>query len=207
MRPYSTSKLGKPSVISIKPIASVRRLFFEMDELVDILDTHGKPTGKTAMKSEAHKRGWFHPTVHIWFYTADGRVLVQQRGSQKDTHPLLWDVSVAGHIGAGEEIAISALREVEEEIGLRMAQEDLEKIGVFKSVHAHHEALIDCEFHHVFLCELQVPLTALKKQESEVEDLKLVSLLEFHKETQGPDYVPHGATYFTTVVQAIQKRL
>ena len=28
-----------------------------MDELIDILTAEGKPTGKTALKSEAHKHG------------------------------------------------------------------------------------------------------------------------------------------------------
>ena len=81
-----------------------------MDELIDILDSNGDFTGKTAMKSEAHKNGWFHATVHIWFYTTDGKILLQQRGKHKETHPLLWDVSVAGHVGAGEAIETSAIR-------------------------------------------------------------------------------------------------
>ncbi|VXC33745.1 Hydrolase (fragment) [Maribacter litoralis] len=44
-----------------------------MDELIDILDANGNLTNRTAMKSEAHKNGWYHQTVHVWFYTLDGR--------------------------------------------------------------------------------------------------------------------------------------
>ncbi len=182
-----------------------------MDELIDILDSEGNATGKTAMKSEAHQMGWFHETVHIWFYTSDGRVLLQQRGKEKDTHPLLWDVSVAGHIGAGETIELSALREVEEEIGLSISEKELEKIGVYKSVQKHREDLVDCEFHHTFLCELKVPLEHLRKQESEVEALKLISLLQFSEETWGmanfKKYVPHEVSYYTEIIKAIKERL
>jgi isopentenyl-diphosphate delta-isomerase len=85
-----------------------------MDELIDILNADGVPLGKTAMKSKAHKKGLFHATVHIWFYTEDGKLLIQKRTSNKDTHPGLWDVSVAGHIGSGESIIDSAIREVQE---------------------------------------------------------------------------------------------
>lgn len=42
-----------------------------MDELIDILTPEGKSTGKTALKSEAHKNGWFHATAHIWFFTSN----------------------------------------------------------------------------------------------------------------------------------------
>ena len=89
-----------------------------MDELVDILDEHGNLTGQSCLKSEAHLKGLLHPTVHVWLYTKDGRVLIQQRGKNKDTHPLLWDVSVAGHVASGEGIPLAAVREVQEEVGL-----------------------------------------------------------------------------------------
>ena len=182
-----------------------------MDELVDILDSEGNFTGKTTLKSKAHREGLFHPTIHVWFYTKNGRLLIQQRAKNKDTHPLLWDVSVAGHIGAGEEIEISAIREVQEEIGLAISKTELRKIGVFKSVHEHSEHLIDCEFHHTFLCELRVSLEDLRKQESEVEDLALISLLQFSEETWGmgnqQKYVPYEIDYLKTIIREIKKRL
>lgn len=182
-----------------------------MDELVDILDAEGNFTGKTAMKSEAHKHGLFHPTVHVWFFTKNGQVLLQQRGKDKDIHPLLWDVSVAGHVGAGENIETSAIREVAEEIGLNITVDELEKIGVFKSIQKHNESLIDCEFHHTYLCELKVPFPKLQKQDSEVEALALAPLLKFSEETWGlanpQKYVPHSVDYYKTIIKAIKKRL
>lgn len=182
-----------------------------MDELIDILDENGNPTGRTLMKSEAHQNGLFHPTVHVWCYTANGRILVQQRAGDKATHPLLWDVSVAGHVGAGEDILNSAIREVREEIGLKIRRQDLKKIGVFKSVHKHGANLTDCEFHHTFLCELKVPLKSLKKQESEVAALALVPLFHLAEETLGLvqpyKYVPHNIDYYKAVLEAIKKSM
>lgn len=166
------------------------------------------PTGQTALKSEAHSKGWFHPTVHIWLYTATGKILIQQRGKNKATYPLLWDVSVAGHVGAGEDIITSALREVEEEIGLKIRKQDLKKIGVFKSVQKHSASLTDSEFHHTFLCELKVPFPTLKKQASEVEALELIPLIQLAEETIGLTqpykYVPHDSKYYQTVFKAIR---
>ena len=75
-----------------------------MDELIDILTSEGKATGKSALKSEAHHHGWFHATVHIWLFTTDAKVLLQKRGLNKKVFPGLWDISVAGHVGAGETI-------------------------------------------------------------------------------------------------------
>ncbi|MCP4976369.1 MAG: NUDIX domain-containing protein, partial [Maribacter sp.] len=118
---------------------------------------------------------------------------------------------VAGHIGAGEDYETSAIREVSEEIGLKITKDELQKIGVFKSVQKHCNELIDREFHHTYLCELKTPLSNLKKQDSEVNDLKLISLIQFSEETWGmanPDkYVPHTIEYYKTVIRAIKKRL
>lgn len=182
-----------------------------MDELIDALDNEGRKTGETVLKSLAHQQGIFHETVHIWFYTSGGQILLQQRGKDKNNFPLLWDVSVAGHVGANENIAIAALREVQEEIGLVVSSKDLLKIGVFKSIQKHRIDFIDCEFHHTFISELKVPLSTLVKQESEVASLKLTSLLKFSEETWGlaksATHVPHGANYYKTVILAINKQL
>lgn len=70
-----------------------------MDELIDILTSEGKPTGKTALKSEAHKNGWFHATVHVWIYTKEHKILLQKRAMTKRCFRafgifLLLDISV-----------------------------------------------------------------------------------------------------------------
>lgn len=175
------------------------------------MDEHGKPTGKSCLKSEAHQKGLLHPTVHVWLYTIDGRILIQQRGKNKATHPLLWDVSVAGHVSAGENVVAAAIREVREEIGLTINETDLKSLGTFKAVHKISEDFIDAELHHIYLCQLKSPLDQLVKQKNEVEDLALIPLFKFAEETWGlasvGKYVPHGPTYYKTIVQEIKKRV
>ncbi len=182
-----------------------------MDELLDILDSNGDYIGKTAMKSEAHAKGLFHPTTHIWFYTKNKEILLQQRGKNKAIFPSLWDVSVAGHIGAGESIELSALREIEEEIGIVISKNELQKIGVFKSMHKHTNSLLDYEFHHTFICELKVSLNELVKQKSEVEALRLTPLSVLQKQLDdivtAKKYVPHSREYYKTIIEAISRKL
>jgi isopentenyldiphosphate isomerase len=147
-----------------------------LDELIDILTPEGTLTGKTALKSEAHKNGWFHATVHIWLFTSDKKILLQKRALTKKVFPGLWDISVAGHIGAGEEILTSAKREVFEEIGLELAEKDLIKIGTRIHQVKHENGIQDNEHHHVFIAELKVPVSELTIQEEEVDAIKLFDL-------------------------------
>ena len=182
-----------------------------MDERIDIWDETGTPTGVTAMKSEAHRDALWHPTVHIWFFTATGMVLLQRRAEDKDTYPGLWDVSVAGHIGAGESLLLGALREISEEIGLQVEESELELIAVHKEAKDHPNGIRDREFRHVYLCELRTPLEDLEPQESEVAELKLIPLMQWAEEVWGlarpGPYVPHGADYYGKVIKEIRSRL
>lgn len=147
-----------------------------MDEVIDILTPEGKPTGKTALKSEVHKKGWYHATVHIWFFTTNKKILLQKRALTKKVFPGLWDISVAGHISAGESVLSAAKREVFEEIGLELSEEDLIKIGTRVHQVSHSNGIIDNEHHHVFIAELKKPLSELKIQKEEVAAIQLFDL-------------------------------
>ena len=179
-----------------------------MDEFVDILDESGKFTGASVLKSEAHRLGLFHPTVHVWCYSKEGSILLQQRGAQKKTFPLKWDVSVAGHVGAGEDLVVAAIREAQEEIGLTLAASNLEKIAVFKTEKRHSVTLFDREFTHTFLYELSEKVI-LTKQESEVEALQWFSLSAFENMARENNQmlVPNSQNRYEVVTGAIRSRL
>ena len=175
-----------------------------MDELIDILNPEGKSTGKTALKSEAHKNGWFHATAHIWFFTSDEKILLQKRALTKKVFPGIWDISVAGHIGAGEEILEGAKREVFEEIGLILEDKDFIKIGTRIHQVNHENGIQDNEHHHVFIAELKTPISELTMQPEEVAGLELWDL-KVLKETKNLENVllPRFHEYYVTVYNKI----
>ncbi|TRZ41097.1 NUDIX hydrolase [Robertkochia solimangrovi] len=179
-----------------------------MDELIDILNEDGAISGKQLMKSEAHRLGLLHPTIHVWVYDADGKILLQQRSFSKDTFPGMWDVSVAGHIGAGEDPAESALRELEEEIGMQVEIEDLEFIGTNRHEVRHNNGIIDREMHYVYLCPLKVPFDDLKLQHEEVHAIRFISVNAYEDFLKDPEnlcsFVPHDENYQNLVFPALK---
>lgn len=182
-----------------------------MEEFIDIVTKEGNPTGKSAPKSEIHSKGYYHHTAHIWLYTKTGEILLSQRAASKVICPLLWDVSVAGHIDAGESLISAAIREVNEEIGLNINKHDLEKIGIFKCFQSYKNGIIDNEFHNTFISELKVDLSKLKLQIDEVEAIKLVTLKEFKHLIKyiGTDnhFVASNKSYYEFVLNAIENKL
>ncbi|MCX7550406.1 NUDIX hydrolase [Xanthomarina sp. F2636L] len=181
------------------------------EELIDIVTETGEPTGKTALKSEIHRKGLYHNTAHIWFYTRDGQILLAQRAATKSICPLLWDVSVAGHVDAGETIEEAAIRETQEEIGLTISETDLNKIGVFPCFQSYDNGIIDNEFHHTFITELTTDISELKPQKDEVENLKLISRIKFEELLQFTEennhFVASNKTYYKIVFKHILQQI
>jgi isopentenyldiphosphate isomerase len=87
------------------------------DELLDVVSPNDTVIGRE-LRSVIHERGLTHRGVHIFLFTADGRLLVQQRSRQRDTAPLALDCSVSEHVKSGEDFVQAALRGLNEELGI-----------------------------------------------------------------------------------------
>ncbi len=96
------------------------------DEVFDVVDEADRVTGR-ATRREVHERNLMHRAVHVFVVNRHGELLLQKRSRFKDAHPGVWDSSVAGHLDAGEDYAGAAVRELEEEMGIRGGE--VEEIG------------------------------------------------------------------------------
>lgn len=182
-----------------------------MDELIDIVDQKGNPTGVTVMKFEAHRLGLWHASIHVWLFTDAGEILIQKRVANKDTFPNKWDVSVAGHIGAGETAILSAKRELLEELGVTIELDELVKIGSYLSDIQHSDNFIDREFHHVYITKFTKNIEDIVLQPEEVAAVKLISISDFKKiissKNDEVDFVPYTNEYCTLAFDAIGLQL
>ena len=151
-------------------------------ELFDILAEDGTKTGLVRERGVAHRDGSLHGTVHMWIVREKENgydVLLQKRSQTKDSNPGAYDISSAGHIGAGGAPLPAALREMEEELGLALTPADLEYVGLHK---AGFEAVFygrpfrDRELSHVYVCRRPVLEGDLHLQADEVEAVAWMDL-------------------------------
>lgn len=91
-----------------------------LDELFDVVDEHDRVVGQ-APRRVVHANGWRHRAIHVLVFNGAGKVFLHQRSRQKDLFPGAWDSSCAGHVGAGEDYDPTAVRELAEELGLRLS--------------------------------------------------------------------------------------
>src|ERR1700748_3401834 len=73
-------------------------------------------------RSEVHRLGLLHRAVHVLVFNARGQIFLQKRSMKKDRQPGVWDSSASGHVDSGEDYDTTAVREVREEIGLRLSK-------------------------------------------------------------------------------------
>ena len=173
-----------------------------MEEVFDIVDDRGIPTGETVERSVAHAKGILHRTAHVWIIrrgpVAGVEVLLQKRSEQKDSFPGQYDTSSAGHIPAGEEPLESALRELKEELGLSAGREDLLPIGTFRISYEevfHGKPFVDDEIAFVYVYQGAVEEEELVLQEEEIESVRWFPLPEVKagmKARDGVFCVPPG---------------
>ena len=163
-----------------------------MSEPIDVLHPDGTPTAVIIDKAEAHRTGAWHRAAHLWLITSAGKVLLQRRAETKENWPGRWDVSVAGHVAAGETAAEAAVREAKEELGLQLAVEELVHVGTFREQCVlNGGSYVDNEIHEVFLARRDVTPAALILDPAEVEEVVLAS----PSELAGYDPVPHPDEY------------
>jgi isopentenyldiphosphate isomerase len=149
------------------------------DELFDVLDALGRPTGRTKRRADVHRDGDWHRAFHCWVLdeSEPGRphVLYQRRGAHKDTWPSKLDVTVGGHYAHGETLR-DVVREVEEEIGRPVALGDLIHLGTRAAVGGMEDGVNDHEIQDVFLWRSDAPLAAYRPQPVEVTALERMAL-------------------------------
>ena len=88
-------------------------------ELVDIVDRLDRPLC-IMPKSEAHRQSLYHRAVFVLVFNPAGKLYLQKRGPKKSLYPGRFDLSATGHVQAGEARLDAAIRELHEELGLRV---------------------------------------------------------------------------------------
>src|SRR5215470_15728838 len=88
------------------------------DEIVVIVDEDNNIVG-AAPRREMRAKRLPHRSTYILVFNAQGELYVQKRTMSKDVFPGYYDPATGGVVLAGESYEQSAVRELEEEMGIR----------------------------------------------------------------------------------------
>lgn len=105
------------------------------------------------------------------------QLLLQKRSATKKSHPNCWDISGAGHIRSGETVIEGAIRELNEELGIKVNEGDLKFIAIVKST----KNLQNQEFSYVYLLKSNNKIKDYTFEDNEVSEVKYVYFEDLEK--------------------------
>lgn len=182
-----------------------------MQELFDVFDATGRPTGKVKTKKEILRDGDWRRVVHVWLIDKHEDLLVQQRAIGRGIFDGQWDVSVGGGVRSGEPSSLAARREVAEELGVKLPLRSFMFLGTWKVepkfVGVGQEMK---DFSDTFLVNVpKLEISDLTLQPSEVQAVEVISLTELERrikdEVEYANWVQHGQAYYLEVIAKIRE--
>lgn len=143
-------------------------------EYFDILNSNGEFTGNIGTREECHKKGLWHRAVYGFVFNKKGDVLLQKRSKNKKLWPNLWDITVGGHVLAGEFGSQALIREIKEELGIEVLENEIKYLVGSTSTNI-QDNIINNHFNECYIITKDIDISKVKLQDEEVSDIKWFS--------------------------------
>lgn len=175
-------------------------------EYFDIVDENNKPTSQKVTRYEAHTKGLWHRTVHVYLFRKmndDIEFLVHLRAKTKDLNPNKWDTRFGGHLKSGETIEESVSGELRDEIGLTLEPSNLIQGEILK-----RDKFPNREFTNVYYYKFQDELSSLSFNDGEVQEVKWMKSLDILKSlAENSEIWSASKNGFSEILTTLQSKL
>lgn len=139
-------------------------------EIVDIYDENKNKTGKTKIRhKDTLEKGEFILGIQAVIINSKKQILISQRSELKEKLPLKWECN-GGALLSGEDALDGLIREIYEELGIKLLKEDAIFLKTVKNSY---------RFKDIYLFKKDIKIEELKYTDGEVIDSKWVDINEF----------------------------
>ena len=139
--------------------------------------------------------GEYRQSMHVWIMDETGKFLIQKRSPNKKIAPGVWSIT-GGGVDIGETTLQTVFRECDEELGLKVKEENLELMMTTKTKYS---------FVDIYLLKQNIDISKLVLQEEEVSDVKLVSKAELYKMIKDNNFAENVALYTDLLMKLIER--
>ena len=126
-------------------------------------------TNRVITRGDDIPKNLYHLVVHVCIFNAKNQMLIQQRQTFKKGWPNMWDVTVGGSAMIGENSRQAAMREVAEELGLKI---DLKNTPPVIAKYFSEG------FDDIYILEKEIDISKLTLQYEEVQAVKWAGIEE-----------------------------
>lgn len=138
-------------------------------ELIDVVNENNELTGQIEERWTAYEKGLWRRTVSCWIMNKNGDILLQKRTANKRRNPNKW-AKTGGQVDSGESAEEAIFREVKEELGIEIPQEQIKVIEIRKSDDKNKR------FAYNFIFVVNYKINEYTLQKDEVAEVKYVSI-------------------------------
>ena len=151
------------------------------DEIITIVDENNCVVGSVPRR-EMRAKALPHRATYVLVFNSQGQLYVQKRTLTKDVFPGYYDPAAGGVVLGGEDYPQGALREVEEEMGVR----GVPLTALFEFYHKdEHNRVWGAAFSCVYDGEIVL-------QEEEVESGSFMAIAEILRLAETEPFTPDG---------------
>jgi len=148
-------------------------------EYLDVVDEENNLTGKTEERDVIHEKGLWHREISVWIMNQNRELLLQKRAATKKQGANNWSIC-AGHVDMGEEPRKTAVREIKEELGIEVKENELEYLLTEKNSVVLHNSYNNI-FSYKYLLKTNASLKDYKINLDELSELKYISFNELEQ--------------------------
>lgn len=177
-------------------------------EYLDIVDENNELTGKTEERNIIHEKGIWHREVAVWIMNEKGEMLLQKRASTKKQEPNKWAIC-AGHVDAGETVESAIIREIEEELGIKVSIDELEFLNTYKKRNNLPNNIKNYYFQYMYFIKTNWKVEDYKIRVQELSEIKYISFEEFENIVKNKDENVTFAkqAYMPEMIEILRKKL
>ena len=143
-------------------------------------------TNRVITRGDDIPKNLYHLVVHVCIFNAKNQMLIQQRQTFKKGWPNMWDITVGGSAMIGENSRQAAMREVAEELGLKI---DLEKTPPVITKYFSEG------FDDIYILEKEIDISDLKLQYEEVQAIKWAGIEEILDMIGLKKFIPYDESF------------
>ena len=160
-------------------------------ELLDVYDSNGNVTGRKIIRGDktAVLDVNEHIAVAVIFIENDnGEFLIQKTSKEKGGE----FSSTGGHVDSGETPLMSIKREVKEELGVNVDNEEIEEYGFM---------LFDMPLRYLFYLKKNIPINKITIQKEEVDCVEYMSISKINELIESNQMLKSHGIMFNELMQ------
>ena len=143
-------------------------------------------TNRVITREDDIPKDLYHLVVHVCIFNTKNQMLIQQRQTFKKGWPNMWDVTVGGSAMIGENSRQAAVREVAEELGLKI---DLENTPPVITKYFSEG------FDDFYILEKEIDISKLTLQYEEVQAVKWAGIEEILDMIGLKKFIPYDESF------------